>query len=522
MAHNTYVKTASGWEQIASNIQAVPSGLAPIVPTSVINGSYTSDGQISFTAQTSITINGIFSNAYDNYFVQFVGQSSINGAILQARFASGGTIATADSWAYGGNSLNTTAIAFNAGSASATVGVIGPLSNNNATANYTRIEISAPFLASEKIIQSQNVGHTTQYTYWSSDSTLTSRDGLNLVMASGTFTGTVRVYGYSKSSIQSSQEIIQSPNYLLNGNFSVWQRGTSFVADGYCADRWYFDETGTCTVDQEVTEVPLGFQYSLKAVATTVSDSADIYQCLESAVVIPLRGKTVTFSFYLKCGADFITNTTNTSIIGAYYNTTTDARISQTTTIGTLAITPSDYAGWSRASYTFNVPTNALGLKVGFFPGLTNVSPYTSTYYITGAMLEVGSSATSFRTNTNTTPQAEADACKAYYERFSAVTAEQASLPADAHSTVTGRCVGTYSVAKRVIPTITLTGGPDTLRMSMNGTDAQIDSANVTINANNLRTFALEFTTTGLTAGNGTYVYVGAAVGAKIEISAEL
>jgi len=206
-ARSTYVKTASGWEQIATSIQAVPQGLVPIAPSSVSGGSFTGDGLVSFSTQRSITVSGVFSASFDNYLVQFVGQSSNNGANLQLRFASGGTSATGDAWAYGGNSLNTAAIAFATGSASSNLGIMSPLSNNNATANFAKIEIASPFLASEKIVQAQNVGHTTQYSFWASNSTFTSRDGFVLFMSGGTFTGSLRVYGYSKGGSNQPQAI---------------------------------------------------------------------------------------------------------------------------------------------------------------------------------------------------------------------------------------------------------------------------------------------------------------------------
>jgi hypothetical protein len=209
-------------------------------------------------------------------------------------------------------------------------------------------------------------------------------------------------------------EIPLSPNYLLNGAFEIWQRGTSFSADGYCADRWYFEETGSCTVTQVTTDLPTGFNYGVQAVASTASDSADLYQALESSVVIPLRGKTVTFSCYLKMDSNM------RSQAGAFdlvvdYSTTTDARASQTTAIGSLTLDKSLYAAWTRASITFTVPFNAVGLMVGIEPPLT-VSPTVATYFVTGAMLELGSVATQFRRN-SPNPQAELAACQRYYYR---------------------------------------------------------------------------------------------------------
>jgi hypothetical protein len=213
------------WEQIASTVLAVPQGLVPIVPTSVTNGSTTGDGRISFSAQTTITLNGIFSATYDNYLVQFVGVASTYAATMRMRFASSGIISTTDAWAYGGNSLNFSAIAFSSGSSSSTDGLVSPLSNNNATANFAKIEIASPFLASEKIIHAQNVGHTTQFSFWGSNSTMTSRDGLALFMSAGTFTGTIRVYGYSKGGLNQPQTI--TPYSMAAGNTTVTGTGAT-------------------------------------------------------------------------------------------------------------------------------------------------------------------------------------------------------------------------------------------------------------------------------------------------------
>lgn len=258
----------------------------------------------------------------------------------------------------------------------------------------------------------------------------------------------------TSTEIDSASFELPSGNMLINGGFDFWQRGTSFSADGYCADRWYFDETGTCTVTQVQTPIPTGTTtYALQAVATTVSDSADIYQCLERYDVFTLRGKTVTFSCYILMDANMIAQS-GAFELKAYYSNVDDARTSQTTLIGSETLTKSNYSSYARATYTFTVPADAYGLRVAIEPPLT-VSPTSATYYVTQAMLEVGSFATDFK-RAGSTYTEEQNACYRYYQR---------------HTTIRGTC-DNYNVWKvfgnpigellRTTPTSVIVGSAST------------------------------------------------------------
>lgn len=96
-------------------------------------------------------------------------------------------------------------------------------------------------------------------------------------------------------------------NWIINGGFDVWQRGTSFAANGiYSADRFAIFMVGSSmTVSQQEfpvgqTDVP-GARYFLRAVVSSVpgaSNYADIHHRIED--VRRLAGKVVTVSFYAK------------------------------------------------------------------------------------------------------------------------------------------------------------------------------------------------------------------------------
>lgn len=95
-------------------------------------------------------------------------------------------------------------------------------------------------------------------------------------------------------------------NYLINGNFDLWQRGTSFTTmNTYGADRWRHGSPGTATVSRQPfalgqTDVPGEPTYFWRN-HTTVAGSATttlIRQRIEG--VHTLAGQTVTWSFWAR------------------------------------------------------------------------------------------------------------------------------------------------------------------------------------------------------------------------------
>tara|TARA_Y100001956_G_scaffold70858_1_gene75177 strand:- start:659 stop:1093 length:435 start_codon:yes stop_codon:yes gene_type:complete len=96
---------------------------------------------------------------------------------------------------------------------------------------------------------------------------------------------------------QSQLALRSNPNLFINGDFSVWQRGTTFsnIGGQYTADRWYI------TALSDITDVSLGAAFALGntypflAINPSVHDgNLGIAQRIEN--VSRMAGKTVTVS----------------------------------------------------------------------------------------------------------------------------------------------------------------------------------------------------------------------------------
>jgi hypothetical protein len=108
-------------------------------------------------------------------------------------------------------------------------------------------------------------------------------------------------------------------NAIINGNFDIWQRGTSFTGAQYTADRFRSNRLGTtCTVTQQSftlgqTDVPGEPTYFIRAVVSSVA-GVDNFSALDQPIenVRTFAGQQVTFSFWAKADS-----TKNISVVFA-------------------------------------------------------------------------------------------------------------------------------------------------------------------------------------------------------------
>jgi hypothetical protein len=214
-------------------------------------------------------------------------------------------------------------------------------------------------------------------------------------------------------------------NKVINGDFGVWQRGTSFTvaSDTYTADRFLVAANGGQTMaftQQTFTagtapvsgyEGKFFYQY-----AVTGAGSGNSYNQLKTRIegARTLAGQTATISFWAKGSASY-----NITTVG-YQNFGTGGSPSSAVlawSSGNLAVTTS----WQRFSYSFTMPSvsgKTFGTNGNDYVELYINMPtnQTSTTGIWGVQLEAGSVATAFQTATGTI-QGELSAAQRYYYR---------------------------------------------------------------------------------------------------------
>lgn len=228
-------------------------------------------------------------------------------------------------------------------------------------------------------------------------------------------------------------------NYIINGNFDVWQRGTYFPScpDQYTSDRWFVFQTGTRCIVQNDTS-----QNGLQIVGTAGNTKITIGQQIESngATVGFLGGKTVTIS-----GRIWSQTSRNISIVPWYKTVMNDIYFNSRVAIASYSLSLT--AGVNSFSYTITLPASASnGIQIEFQADNFVSGDSISIYEV---QLEEGSVATPFE---NRPYGLELSLCQRYYETGTGYGLSYASSAAAYQ-----RSIVMYSVSKRLPPAIVVT-----------------------------------------------------------------
>jgi len=308
-------------------------------------------------------------------------------------------------------------------------------------------------------------------------------------------------------------------NKIINGDFEIWQRGTSFTTSVYTADRWRLFLGNTLTASRETftpgTAPVAGYEgeYFYRMARTTSASADYLAQFIED--VRTFAGQTVTLSFWAKADAactlqtfydqnfgsggstQVSTSAANTAI------TTSWARYTVTTTLG--AMTGKTIGTSSYLSAVFVIPSAAGNRTVDLW----------------GVQLEAGSTATAFQTATGTL-QGELALCQRYMEVLANgpdATNEMIGT-LQVYSTTQAFGAIRFLVQKRGNPTLTISSG-SAFRVR-NTTAGSISTTALAAGTTSPRTAVLTATvSSGLSAGSATTLEMNSA-SAYIWVESEL
>jgi hypothetical protein len=306
-------------------------------------------------------------------------------------------------------------------------------------------------------------------------------------------------------------------NKVINGDFGVWQRGTSFTSTAtgffYSADRWRtYAQSGTSATISRQTFTPgtapvAGYEGSYFARVNDTGGGVTFYQPIED--VRTFAGQTVTISFWIKA----------TSTSSVYVNLDQYFGSGGSTNVSTNAMAASNTTtSWVRRSATVALPSIA-GKTIGTnsylelqIIGSTNVA-----IDIWGVQLEASNTATAFQTATGTL-QGELAACQRYYIRY--VPTGAYNILGDygnASSTTNARVNFSFPVTMRIAPTTT----DYATLAAYDGTNILVISS-ATLALSSAYATGVDFTVTGAIQFRGYVCLSNNSTSAYIGFSAEL
>lgn len=191
----------SSWVYKTNATAPTDTSMASMVtPTSVAGtGVSLSGGKVSFSASSSISVNGCFSSAYTNYKLIVNAKGGATSEAVRIRFRANGVDTSS---AYYTHAVYTTHTAgpsrnYNANEAQGYIGWSADISYN------INVELHNPFQSdyTSWTSTSNGIGSNTATagTLWGMQYTTTAFDGFNISPTSGTLTGSVRIYAYRES-----------------------------------------------------------------------------------------------------------------------------------------------------------------------------------------------------------------------------------------------------------------------------------------------------------------------------------
>jgi hypothetical protein len=304
-------------------------------------------------------------------------------------------------------------------------------------------------------------------------------------------------------------------NKIINGNFDVWQRGTSFTNSIYTADRWgvraYGSVGGTQTISRQAfdvgqTEVPNNPTYFHRIDNVNAISNTYIYQKIED--VGTFAGKTATLSFYARYSTPQLMTVTATQIFGS----------GGSSQVSTPAIQFTPTASWKKFTIQMAIPSisgKIITTNHNLHIQITTSAIPNGTFDLAQVQLEEGNVATPFEQRHI---QQELALCQRYYRKKVATVAAQAFGIGQVLATNTVYMYDAFPVEMRKIPGLSVSSLQSS---TATGTGITANTANIANATEYGCTIALVMASSSFVTGDASIVSsIGA--GSFIAYDAEL
>jgi hypothetical protein len=329
-------------------------------------------------------------------------------------------------------------------------------------------------------------------------------------------------------------------NAIINGNFAIAQRGTSFVrghdtGGAYILDRWAISVSNIdefhATFSQS-TDVPTGSRsyYSLKVEVTTpesalaTNELLEIYQPIEGYNIAPYINRRISISFWIKCSitGTYTVSLSNNAATRSYiseitissantweYKTINNILMNETTGFNYTTGVGLYLAFWVSAGSDYQSSSLNSWITTGKYVSSNQTNTFLTTngatFYLAEVQLNEGSVALPFQPRHYSE---ELALCQRYFWRISNPGSQYNDICVGvATGTGTAYSYGTMPVPMRVAPSafdISAVTHFATMR-SNSSTDA---TSNIVLASSSTTRFGLLTTSANLVAGNATVVYL--------------
>lgn len=272
------------------------------------------------------------------------------------------------------------------------------------------------------------------------DSTVVHNTGDETIAGVKTLTDGLKLQGQNVSPFNGFK------NYIINGNFDIWQRGITFTAGGYNADRWFVNQVGgTVTVSATYVGDNSAWLGSRNVWQGTVGSGVTAWNLIQKIESVEtLNNKKVTLSFVGAVNSGTM-QLDSIRLVQNFGSGGSESVVTKAQTV-TLTTTPQKYS-ISVTLPSVNGKTIGANSNVELIIQGTTVN-VGQTMYIAQAQLEEGSVATPFE---NRPYGLELSLCQGYYEVGRCI--QQLGTGTTIGVALTGQVF--FKTSKRIVPTVT-------------------------------------------------------------------